>query len=590
MDAGRRFEIHYVPASRYNLNTLPHDRHSECDDPASVTETIPNRSGPPIGETPPSPPWLRYSSYAALLLTIAFFAWIRFHLRSVPLERDEGEYAYMGQLILQGVPPYKLASNMKLPGTYAAYALLMAIFGQTTEGIRTAMILMNAAATLLVFLLTKYLYGRLAATVAGVSYAFLSIRPALLALDGHATHFVVVAALAGIVLLLHAIDRNDNRDNNNRSQAWLFLASGLCFGLAFLMKQPGILFGIFAGLYWLSREWGKNAPRRNLAIGGALAAGAALPFVLTCLLLFRAGVFHNFWFWTWSYAREYASLATWPVGWHLLSVAAPWVVRPFAICEIVLFGLTAPLWSRYARAHAGFVTSFFFFSWLAVCPGFYFRQHYFILVLPAAAMCTGIGVEAARQFLLKRLNPQPRRFALLIASLPMFYFAVVFIVSVRSQYQEFFRLDPLALSRKMHPNQPYAEAVLASAYIKAHSSPQDQVGLMGSEPEICFDTRLHCATSYIYMYPLLEQQKFAPQMRSDMMQQMEHSHPRFLVYVDAELSWWGQMHGPRENIDFFDWAWNYAHNGYELVDQIPVVGNGKHLQGDQAMIYIFSRP
>lgn len=555
----------------------------------SVTETTPNRSGPPTTETRSSP-WLRYSCYAALLLTIAFFACIRFHLRGVPLERDEGEYAYMGQLILQGVPPYKLANNMKLPGTYAAYALMMAIFGQTTEGIRSGMIFVNAAATLLVFLLTKYLYGHLAASIAGVTYAFLSIRPALLALDGHATHFVVVAALAGIVLLLHAIDRNDNRSNNNRSQTWLFLASGLCFGLAFLMKQPGILFAVFAGLYWLWREWKKPSPRRNLAIcGGALAMGTALPFGLTCLLLFRAGVFPNFWFWTWSYAREYASLATWPVARHLLGIVVLWVIRPFAIWEIVLFGLTSPLWSPYARAHAGFVTSFFVFSWLAVCPGFYFRQHYFILVLPAAALCTGIGVEAARQLLLQRLNPQRQRFGPLIASLPALYFAVIFIVSVRGQYHEFFRLDPVALSRKMHPNQPYPEAVPAADYIKAHSSPQDEIGIMGSEPEICFYARLHCAASYIYMYPLLERQKFAPQMRNDMMQQMQTAHPRFLVYVDSELSWWGQQPDPHENQDFFDWAWNYAHNGYELADQIPIPGNGKHLLGDQAMIYIFSR-
>lgn len=39
---------------------------------------------------------------------------------TAPLERDEGEYAYAGQLMLQGIPPYQLAYNMKLPGTYAA--------------------------------------------------------------------------------------------------------------------------------------------------------------------------------------------------------------------------------------------------------------------------------------------------------------------------------------------------------------------------------------------------------------------------------------------------------------------------------------
>ena len=49
----------------------------------------------------------------------------------MPLERDEGEYAYAGQLMLQLIPPYQLAYNMKLPGIYAAYAVVLKLFGQT---------------------------------------------------------------------------------------------------------------------------------------------------------------------------------------------------------------------------------------------------------------------------------------------------------------------------------------------------------------------------------------------------------------------------------------------------------------------------
>ncbi len=37
--------------------------------------------------------------------------------------------------MLQGIAPYKLAYNMKFPGTYAAYAAMMSIFGQTIIGI-----------------------------------------------------------------------------------------------------------------------------------------------------------------------------------------------------------------------------------------------------------------------------------------------------------------------------------------------------------------------------------------------------------------------------------------------------------------------
>src|ERR1700694_3996957 len=81
-----------------------------------------------------------YLCYALLTLVIVLFAAIRYRLREMPLERDEGEYAYAGQLILQGVPPYQLAYNMKLPGTYVAYAVLMAVFGQTLVGVRIGML------------------------------------------------------------------------------------------------------------------------------------------------------------------------------------------------------------------------------------------------------------------------------------------------------------------------------------------------------------------------------------------------------------------------------------------------------------------
>ena len=47
-----------------------------------------------------SAPWAPLAVLAALV----FVAYVRLRVADVPLERDEGEYAYAGQLILQGVP------------------------------------------------------------------------------------------------------------------------------------------------------------------------------------------------------------------------------------------------------------------------------------------------------------------------------------------------------------------------------------------------------------------------------------------------------------------------------------------------------
>ena len=43
--------------------------------------------------------------WVMLLIAIAFTAGLRIRLLDVPLERDEGEYAYAGQLILRAIPP-----------------------------------------------------------------------------------------------------------------------------------------------------------------------------------------------------------------------------------------------------------------------------------------------------------------------------------------------------------------------------------------------------------------------------------------------------------------------------------------------------
>jgi len=521
-------------------------------------------------------PLQRYACYAALLLAFMAMAAIRVRLRNAPLERDEGEYAYMGQLMLHGVPPYEVAYNMKLPGTYAAYALLMAVFGETTAGIRLGMIVVTTATAFLVFLLGKRLHGLIAGTVAGVTYIFLAIRPSVMAIDGHATHFVVLAALAGLLLLLHAMERQ---------KPLLFFASGLAFGVSYLMKQPGILFGVFAGVHWLWNE--AKRPflwRRVLLRGSALLLGAALPYGFTCLVMVHAGVFQTFWFWTWRYALEYGTLTSLSNAWIFLKATLPWAVRPLVLWALVLLGLAAPLWSRRARAHAGLVAGFFITGWLVVSSGLYFRPHYYIAVLPAAAVCVGIAVESMQSWL---MTTNFKRLALI----PILYFAAAYCASVHGQWKTYLSLEPAQLTTKMHLVQVFAKAVGVAELIQSSSSPGDQIGIIGSEPEICFYTRLRCTGGYLYMYPLMEKQKYAKEMQDDLRSSFERRHPRFLVYVDAERSW-GWEHTLRDNRAFFDWAWAYSHSGYTLVKEVPIPSDyeevkSDHLWGDRAQLYLF---
>src|SRR5207249_7485920 len=115
----------------------------------------------------PTPKVLRLLGWLVFGTAVASVVMVRVRLLPLPLERDEGEYAYIGHLMSQGIAPYKLAYSMKFPGTAAAYALLMSIFGQTIGGIHLGLLIANLITIALVFLLGQRLLG----TIAGVTAA-----------------------------------------------------------------------------------------------------------------------------------------------------------------------------------------------------------------------------------------------------------------------------------------------------------------------------------------------------------------------------------------------------------------------------------
>jgi hypothetical protein len=511
----------------------------------------------------------QYWAYGLLLLVILFFALIRFHLRQCPLERDEGEYAYAGQLMLQGIPPYQLVYSMKLPGTFAAYSVILALFGQTPGGIHLGLLLVNAATTFLVFLLAQRLFGPLAGWVAAASYALLSTSPSVLGFAGHATHFVVLPALGGILLLLVAIETR---------RVWLFFASGVLLGLAFLMKQPGILFAAFGGLYLAKSEYrDKRLDWRALASkAGALVLGTVLPFAVTCLALFAAGSFQKFWLWTFQYSREYASILGLAEGAYNFRVSAGQAVKPaFWIWAIAGVGLTALGWNHKARAQGWFLAGFFLFSCLAVCPGFYFRQHYFILMLPAIALLAGIAVSAARQSLLESRHKA-------WAFVPVLVFLAAFADPIFLQREYFFTSDPLTACQTVYSGNPFPEAVQVGEYLKSHASPGARIAVLGSEPEIYFYARRHSATGYIYTYSLMEPQSHALEMQQEMIAEIEAARPEFVLFVNVPMSF-GRL--PDSETLIFSWTDSYVHSQYEKIGVVDMNQPTEYIWGGAAQRY-----
>jgi hypothetical protein len=494
-----------------------------------------------------------------LVLVLAIVTAVRIRLVNMPLERDEGEFAYGGQLMMQGVSIYKEAYNdaLKLPGTCAVYALAMTLFGQTIAAIHTTVILVTLATAIFVFLLTRRIGGDGAGTVAAAVYAMLSISPMSFGLAAHATHFVMLPAIAGIFLL---------QKLDERTSAGRIFSAGLLLGVALVMKQTGAMFGIFAAVWLAHWEYtsGKKSYRQLAGRLCWLALGGLLPFASTCALIVFAGDLPQFWLWTFKYAGAHAAVITFAqsmetaagVFGQLLAAAPGLWMLALAGVVLLFFAPSLPQW-RF------FILSFLLFSAAAVYPGW--RGHYFIQMFPAMGLLAGVAFHAARP-LLEQLK---------ISFPPQIIIGLIFLVAIISplfQWEDiYFTLTPAQAVRAIYGTNPFPESVEVGRYLTEHCPPNGRIAVLGSEPQIYFYSRRRAATAYISAYPLMEPQPYALAMQKELIHQVESASPNYVVFVHVAGSW---LQYSDSNPFIFQWFQNYQNQHLRLVGLVEIPANG----------------
>lgn len=483
-----------------------------------------------------------------LVAVLVLIAVVRVRLADLPLERDEGEYAYAGQLILEGVPPYKLAYNMKFPGTYVAYALIMLVFGQTPTGIHLGVTLVTTVTALLLWRLGRNMLDEVCGVVAATTYAALAASPALLGLAGHATHFAALFVTAGLYMLWPA----------QRQLTWRRVAAaGLMFGLAILMKQHAAIFCVWGAFFvWsVCRHWG--IPRSNhVRFLVAFSAGALVPFLVTCALLWYAGVMDRFMFWTISYAAEYTRIVPLHKAPHLFFESLKKITeRDQLLWLIGLTGLGGIFLQPKLHGKRLIFLGFCVAAFLTTVPGFYFRRHYFILMLPAVGLLAGCSVSAAREVLLRKCGMR-------LGMLPIIMYGAVLCSDFVQNSDIWFRATPVQASRKIYLGNPFVEAEVFARYIQTNSTPETRVAVLGSEPQIYFLAQRRSATGYIYTCPLMEPHRFADLMHQQMIQEIESAKPDFVLFVAIPLSWLAR---PGSSTRIIDWWANSYRTNFTLV-------------------------
>ncbi len=472
---------------------------------------------------------------------------LRWRLLDLPLERDEGDYAYVAQLLLAGVPLYAEAYEMRMPGIFLAYASFLAAFGESAAAIRIGLAITNAASAALLYRLGRRLADEATGASAAVVFAALCLASGMLGLVANTEHFAILPAIAGFLVLA--------RPPRLRRAAW----GGLLLGLAFLVKQtaaPLVACGV--AFAWLAaRRAGAPAARAACAC----AAAACIPTLAAGLALWQAGSFASFWFWTVVYPLAYATAPPPAVLWATLGEELPRALRGAApVWALAALGAAAGLRSPRLRPAAGFGLLWLASAAAAVAAGLRFRPQHFLLLLPPGALLAGLAASA----LAEPFRAAGARCAARIALV-----ALVVTAALWGDRELLLRMDARAASRALHGANPFSEAEEIARWIREHSAPADRIAVLGSEPQIYFYAGRRAATPYILSYELVQAHPWAASMQQEMIADLEAAPPRYVVFVNMGISW---RPAPGVENRLLDWYRERVARGWVQVGQINLHG------------------
>lgn len=458
-------------------------------------------------------------------LLILFVLFVRVRLLGMPLERDEGGFAYIAYQMIEGKSLYADLYEIKPPLLYLTYALFITIFGHSIEGIHIGLLFFDISYILLLFFFAKAFFDRTVALVAAAAFAILSLSPSLLGFAAHATHFAILPGLGGLWLLLHALDKGDKRR---------FWGAGLLLGIAFLYKQQVVHLMFFAGVFTIY-DFARQKPfdvKNWLLSETALILGSTTPYLVVILGMTLSGRLDDFWFYTVTWPAGFATSSETGASWFIFELQIgnvlnnqSWLWITAALGLVALFLVPTPPRKRV------WLVLFTGFMCAAVATGFHFYQHYFVVLIPAVALLNGIFVQNGGHIIQQWLNVSWGTLACSI----VFIMAWSQIIYLDSDY--FTDPDYTTISRRAYGTNPFVESPYIGEFIQNNSQPDEAILIACSEPQIGFYAQRNSVSGQAFTYPLVDNGPHMKRLQDEFIQDVQEGRPTIIVYTWLGASW-----------------------------------------------------
>ena len=401
----------------------------------------------------------------------------------LPLERDEGAYAYVAATWLQGGLPYRDAFDHKPPFIYLLYMPPLLTTLPPVTAIRLWSAILCLVSTGLVFSVGRHVWSARIALLGALIYGIAGSAFDLQGLILNTEQALVLPALGALWAAIHV-------DKTQRLRFAVLLGSACA--AAVLVKPVAVVLAILVVLPCLRQ------PRTTAKLLSGVIVGVAVVIVPVILYFWARGGWNDLLFGVWTYNRLYAMEAQerWQVG-PLVDMLVPFV----PLLLVALGGIALLRDRPTAEQRAGWLIAVWTAALLAAAVGSLRAFiHYYYPVLPGlailAAPCIPWLWEQGRG------RAKIEQFAGGIASALL---ACLILGPLAAQNIKLIGTTAEQQAIQLYGaagKRYFAPAAEVAAYVRAHTEADDSIYIFAAEPEVYVLAQRRSASRYIYDYPL----------------------------------------------------------------------------------------
>lgn len=392
----------------------------------------------------------------------------------MPLHRNEGLFAYIGQEINRGYLPYKDVLDNKPPLLFYTYWLAFKVMGkETPEVVRGLGFVFTFFTSLLLYSCAEKLRQGSGLWTA-ILFAVFSLELKVEGFSAESEVFMNFFLVLALFPLLYS--------SFKMSKFWL---SSLGIGLAFLYKQVALLYLIPLWIYIYLKQRQKFIPLFALSLSGFM-----LPLLLFIFYFlskkalgdFLQAIFYINYFYTISahlttfeYLKQIinslitlAQINWWLTFWVLSLPVILLIKREKLLAEEVLMYI------------------FLICSWLAVIPSKRFFNYYFISSLPFLTFIAVYNLYRLKNF----ISFQKWKILLFLSG-------IMLGITMKENHLWGLNLKPQEISSFATGQSVFYDASEVANYIASHTSSDAYIYNWGVEWELYFYTKRRAPTRYI---------------------------------------------------------------------------------------------